>query len=74
MADGHLSKKDVKEALKEAHKEWLDAHFAAFGRWTMMALMGMFFAAFIQFLVWIRTPEKNEGSSRPETPRIESTH
>jgi hypothetical protein len=74
MTQPHLSKKDVKDALKEAHKEWLDAHFAAFGRWTMMAFGGLVFAAFIQFMVWMRTPEKNEGSARTETPRIESTH
>jgi hypothetical protein len=56
MADEHLSKEDVKEALKEAHKEWLNDHFAAFGRWTFMAFMGLLFAAFIQFLVWLRSP------------------
>jgi len=57
MEGERLSKEDVKEALKEAHKEWLDEHFASFGRWTMMAFSGLVFAAFIQFLVWLRNPD-----------------
>lgn len=38
-----LDPKDQKEILKEALHEWLDAKFAAFGKWT---LMGMAAAAF----------------------------
>lgn len=69
----HLSKEDVKKALKEAHKEWLDDHFAAFGRWTLLAIMGMAFAAFIQFLVWLRSPEKSETTRRAERTSIEGS-
>jgi hypothetical protein len=67
-----LSKDDVKEALKQAHKEWLDDHFAAVGRWTLMAFAGLLFAAFIQLMVWLRSPVKNETYQRGESPRIES--
>jgi hypothetical protein len=51
-----LSKDDVKEALKEAHKEWLDDKFAAFGRWTFWALVAMLFGALIHFVVWLKNP------------------
>jgi hypothetical protein len=69
----NLSKEDVKRVLKEVHKEWLDDHFAAFGRWTFLAIAGMAFVAFIQFLVWLRSPERNEASIRVERPRIEGS-
>jgi len=68
-----LSKEDVKEALKQAHKEWLDEHFAAVGRWTLMAFAGLLFAAFIQLMVWLRTPVKNENYHGAETQRIEGS-
>jgi hypothetical protein len=29
----------VKTALKEAMREWLDAQFAAFGKWTLGGLL-----------------------------------
>jgi hypothetical protein len=33
-----------KQAVKEAIKEWLDEQFAAFGKWSFMALMSAAFA------------------------------
>lgn len=67
MDEGKLSKDDVKEALKQAHKEWLDDHFAAFGRWTFMAFAGLLFAAFIQVLVWLRSPDNGSYQKQPQT-------
>lgn len=34
-----------KELIKEALKEWLDAQWAAFGRWTAKGLMAALFSA-----------------------------
>ena len=36
---GELTKDEIKDALKEAHKEWMSENFAAFGRWTFYGLM-----------------------------------
>jgi hypothetical protein len=72
MKNEPLSRDEIKEAMKEACKEWLDDHFASFGKWTMMAFSGLLFAAFIQFLVWLRSPPRSEIQQRAEPPRIES--
>jgi len=47
-----LDKQDVKEALKEAIREWLDEKYSAFGKWTFhglaaMALCGVVYVAMI---------------------------
>lgn len=42
----------IKEALKQALKEWLDEKFAAFGRWTFKGILAaMIFAAAYFFLI-----------------------
>lgn len=46
---GDLSEDQVREALKEAFREWLDARYAEVGRWTV----GAFFIAVFGGLVWI---------------------
>jgi hypothetical protein len=33
-----LDQDDVKDALKEGLREWLDEKFAAFGKWSLMGL------------------------------------
>jgi len=50
MAD--LDKDDIKEALKEAIREWLDEKYAAFGKWSFhglgaMVLCGIVYLAMI---------------------------
>jgi len=45
-----LDQDDVKAALKEGLREWLDEKFAAFGKWSLMglgaaALAGAFYLA-----------------------------
>lgn len=44
---GNLNPRDeaVKQALKEAIKEWLDEQFAMFGKWTLMGLASAGIAA-----------------------------
>lgn len=39
-----LDKETQKQALKEAIQEWMDAQFAAFGRWTFYGLLAVAFA------------------------------
>jgi hypothetical protein len=46
---GDLSEDQVREALKEAFREWLDARYAEVGRWTV----GAFFLGVFGGLVWI---------------------
>lgn len=45
-----LSKEEVKQALKEASKEWLDEKYAQFGRWTLMSILCGALAALLMFL------------------------
>lgn len=49
MADEQ--KEIVKEAAKDAIKEWLDAQFATFGKWSMAALASMALAALVYFIL-----------------------
>lgn len=41
---GNLSQQEAKEALKEALKEWLDAQFATFGKWSFASFMAVVFS------------------------------
>ena len=36
-----------KQAVKEAIREWLDEIFAAFGRWSLMAIFAAAFAGLV---------------------------
>ena len=37
----------AREAIKEAVREWLDAQFAKFGKWTFRSLAAAVFAAVV---------------------------
>lgn len=43
-----LSKEELKEAVKKAHKEWLDEQFAAVGKWALRSLLGFALVLFIR--------------------------
>jgi hypothetical protein len=48
-----LEKKDFdSDIIKEALKEWLDAQFAAFGKWTFMGLLSLLFVAVSYAWLW----------------------
>lgn len=40
-----LSKEEQKTLMKEALEEWLDRQFALFGRWALVGLLSLVFAA-----------------------------
>ena len=44
-------REDMKAALKEALKEWLDARFAEFGRYSFYALAAAGLAAAVYFIL-----------------------
>lgn len=37
----HLDKEEMKAAVREALKEWLDEKFIAFGKWSLHGLLAM---------------------------------
>lgn len=41
----NLSEEQVKDALKEAFREWLEAKYAEVGRWTIAGIAAALFAA-----------------------------
>jgi hypothetical protein len=41
----------LKEAYKEAMKEWLDEQFAKFGKWSFFSLLSAGLAALIYFIL-----------------------
>jgi hypothetical protein len=49
MPDIEIEAEEQKKILKEALQEWLDAKFAAFGRWSLggMLAMAMFVIAYL---------------------------
>jgi hypothetical protein len=48
---GELDKNDVKEALKEGMREWLDEKFAIFGKWSLAGLGAMALTALCYFIL-----------------------
>lgn len=48
----NLSDDEQKKIIKEALKEWLDAQFAAFGKWTFMGLLSLLFVAVSYAWLW----------------------
>lgn len=46
-----LGDEEMKRLIKEAIREWLDQQFAAFGKWSFMALASMALAALIYFIL-----------------------
>jgi len=61
-----MNKNDLKEAVKEAHKEWLESKFAEFGRWSLGAIAVLIFGALMYFVLWI-TGWHNESVPSPGT-------
>lgn len=62
----HLSKEEIKAALKEAHKEWLDAQFATIGKWAFRSLVAMAISILIYFFLTIggwRAPVSTQNPS-----------
>ena len=47
-----MNKEDMKSAVKEAIKEWLDEKFAMFGRWGFTSLAALVLAALAYFILW----------------------
>lgn len=45
-------KKLIKEAFKESMKEWLDAKFTEFGKWSFKTLAVLALAALVTFILW----------------------
>lgn len=41
----------MKDAVKEALKEWLDAKFLAFGKWSLASLAALALAALVYFIL-----------------------
>lgn len=41
MYNGEERRKDMKAAMKEALREWLDDKFAEFGKWSFYGIAGM---------------------------------
>lgn len=54
-----LDRETQKQVLKEAIQEWLDAQFAAFGRWTFYGLLAAAFAGAIILML------KGQGWNKP---------
>lgn len=48
-----MSDPEIKEAMKEALKEWLDTQFAAFGRWSAYTLSAAALVALVYFILTI---------------------
>jgi len=44
---------DIKKAMKEALKEWLDGKFAAFGKWSAAGLAAAGLVALVYFILSI---------------------
>lgn len=42
---------EIKAALKEGIKEWMDERFMIFGKWSMTALTSIIFVALIYFVL-----------------------
>lgn len=55
-----LSEEERKRIIKEALKEWLDAKFAAFGKWSLTSLAAAGLVALVYFILkisgWHQSP------------------
>lgn len=46
-----IDKAIQKEAIKEAIREWLDAAFAEFGKWTLRSLFALFLGGIVYVIM-----------------------
>ena len=53
-----MTEADVKRALREGIKEWLDEQFASFGKWTLVGLASAGMAALGYFILYTGTLHK----------------
>jgi len=47
-----MEQEDLKRAIKEAIKEWLDERFVQFGKWSLTGLVSVLIAALLYFILW----------------------
>ncbi len=47
----NLTQAEMRAAIRDAIKEWLDERFAEFGRWSLGAFMASLLAALIVFIL-----------------------
>jgi hypothetical protein len=47
-----MSKKELKEIYKEALKEWLDAKYACFGKWSLRMLLATALIGLVYIAIW----------------------
>lgn len=53
VQDADERKRLVKEAFKEAFKEWLDDKFTTLGKWTARAIAALALGALLYFILWV---------------------
>ena len=49
----------IKEAMKEAIKEWLDEKYMAFGKWSIKTIGALFLSSVLSIILyanWIKFP------------------
>lgn len=49
---GEERRRDMKQAMKEAIREFLDEKFSQFGKWSMAAFAALAVAALTYFILW----------------------
>ena len=47
-----MTDQQMKDAAKEAIKEFLDEKFSAFGKWSAASIACLGLAAFVYFILW----------------------
>lgn len=46
-----MNEEEMKKAMKQAIKEWLDEQFSSFGRWSFYGLAALALAALVYFVL-----------------------
>lgn len=58
MMQYSMTPDEIKAALKEGIKDWLDEQFTKFGKWSLTALTALIFTALIYFVLkmngWVK--------------------
>lgn len=47
-----MTEEEMKKAMKEALKEWLDEKYMSLGKWSMSAFAAAVLGALIYFILW----------------------